>query len=151
MDSVFEEHISRQAEQMRKTPYMIIDKTEKWIVVEDSLENIEKFNNIMKEYNISLDEFRIYKNNFDTFMKILEGIDLRNILEEERKRQAELENPTVELDINSKDELINYMLEEIYDLRKSLIYEFSTDTEMDEVRLDARHTKLLELVEKYLR
>lgn len=151
MDSVFEEHISRQAEQMRKTPYMIIDKTEKWIVVEDSLENIEKFNNIMKECNISLDEFRIYKNDFDTFMKILEGIDLRNLLNQERKRQAELENPTVELDINSKDELINYMLEEIYDLRKSLIYEFSTDTELDEVRLDARYTKLLELAEKYLR
>lgn len=151
MDSVFEEHISRQAEQMRKTPYMIIDKTEKWIVVEDSLENIEKFNNIMKEYNISLDEFRIYKNDFDAFMKILEGIDLRNLLNQERKRQAELENPTVELDINSKDELINYMLEEIYDLRKSLIYEFSTDTGLDEVRLDARHTKLLELAEKYLR
>ena len=151
MNSVFEEHISRQAEQMRKTPYMIIDKTEKWIVVEDSPKNIEKFNNIMKEYNISLDDFRIYKNDYETFMKIWEGIDLRNLLEEERKRQAELENPIIELDINNKDELINYMLEEIYDLRKSLIYEFSTDTELDEVRLDARHTKLLELVEKYLR
>ena len=151
MDSVFEEHISRQAEQMRKTPYMIINKTEKWIVVENSPTNIEKFNNIMKEYNISLDEFRVYKNDFDTFMKIWEGVDLRNLLEEERKRQAELESPIIELDINNKDELINYMLEEIYDLRKSLIYEFSTDTELDEVRLDARHTKLLELVEKYLR
>lgn len=151
MDSVFEKYISRQAEQMRKTPYMIINKTEKWIVVEDSLKNIEKFNNIMKEYNISLDDFRVYKNDFETFMKIWEGVDLRNLLEEERKRQAELENPIVELDINNKDELINYMLEEIYDLRKSLIYEFSTDTELDEVRLDARHTKLLELVEKYLK
>lgn len=151
MDSVFEKYISRQAEQMRKTPYMIINKTEKWIVVEDSLKNIEKFNNIMKEYNISLDDFRVYKNDFETFMKIWEGVDLRNLLEEERKRQAELENPIIELDINNKDELINYMLEEIYDLRKSLIYEFSTDTELDEVRLDARHTKLLELVEKYLR
>ena len=151
MNSVFEEHISRQAEQIRKTPYMIIDKTEKWVVVEDSPKNIEKFNNIMKEYNISLDEFKVYKNDFETFMKILEGIDLRNLLEEERKKQAELENPIVELDINNKDELINYMLEEIYDLRKSLIYEFSTDTELDEVKLDARHTKLLELVEKYLK
>ena len=151
MDSVFEECISRQAEQMRKTPYMIINKTEKWIIVEDSPKNIEKFSNIMKEYNISLDEFKVYKNDFETFMKILEGIDLRNLLEEERKRQAELENPIVELDINNKDELISYMLEEIYDLRKSLIYEFSTDTELDEVRLDARHTKLLELVEKYLK
>lgn len=151
MDSVFEEHVSRQVEQMRKTPYMIIDKAKRWIVVEDSPKNIEKFNNIMKEYNISLDDFRIYKNDYETFMKIWEGIDLRNLLEEERKRQAELENPIIELDINNKDELINYMLEEIYDLRKSLIYEFSTDTELDEVRLNARQTKLLELVEKYLK
>ena len=151
MDSVFEEHISRQAEQMRKTPYMIIDKTEKWIVVEDSLENIEKFNNIMKEYNISLDDFRVYKNDFDTFMKIWEGIDLRNLLEEERKRQAELENPSVELDINNKNELIDYMLNELYNLRETLIYECSTDIELDEARLNAKHAKLLELVEKYLR
>lgn len=151
MDSVFEERISRQAEQMRKTPYMIIDKTEKWIVVEDSLENIKKFNNIMKEYNISLDEFRIYKNDFDTFMKILEGIDLRNVLEKQRKRQAELENPSVELDINNKNELIDYMLNELYNLRETLIYECSTDIELDEARLNARHIKLLELVEKYLR
>lgn len=85
MNSVFEEHISRQAEQMIKTPYMIIDKIEKWIVVEDSPENIEKFNNIMKEYNISLDDFRICKNDYETFMKIWEGIDLRNLLEEERR------------------------------------------------------------------
>ena len=151
MDSVFEEYISRQAEQMKKTPYMIINKTEKWIVIEDSLGNINKFNNLMKEYNISLDDFRVYKNDFDTFMKIWEGIDLRNLLEEERKRQAELENPIVELDINSKDELINYMLDELYSLRESLIYEFSTDTELDEARLNARHVKLLELVEEYLR
>lgn len=151
MNSVFEEHISRQAEQMKKTPYMIINKTEKWIVVEDSPKNIEKFNKIMKEYNISLDDFRVYKNDFETFMKIWEGVDLRNLLEEERKRQAELENPTVELDINSKDELINYMLDELYSLRESLIYEFSTDTELDEARLNARHIKLLELVEKYLK
>ena len=85
MGSVFKEHISRQAEQMRKTPYMIIDKTEKWIVVEDSPKNIEKFNNIMKEYNISLDDFRIYKNDYETFMKIWEGIDLRNLLKEGRR------------------------------------------------------------------
>ena len=151
MDSVFEEYASRQANQMRKTPNMIINKTQKWIVVEDSLENIEKFNNIMKEYNVSLDEFRIYKNDYETFMKILEGIDLRNLLDEERKRQAELDNPTVELDVNSKDELIDYMLNELYSLRESLIYEFSTDMELDEVRLNAKHLKLLELVEKYLR
>ena len=151
MDSVFEEHISRQAEQMRKTPYMIIDNTEKWIVVEDSLENIEKFNNIMKDYNVSLDEFRIYKNDYETFMKIWEGIDLRNVLNEQRKRRAELENPSVKLNINSKDELIDYMLNELYDLKKSLIYECSIDVELDEVRLAARHTKLLELVEKYLK
>lgn len=70
---------------MRKTPYMIIDKAKRWIVVEDSPKNIEKFNNIMKEYNISLDDFRIYKNDYETFMKIWEGIDLRNLLEEERR------------------------------------------------------------------
>lgn len=151
MDRVFEEHISRQAEQMKKTPNMIINKTEKWIIVEDSLENVKKFNDLMKEYNVSLNEFRVYKNDYETFMKILEGIDLRNLLEEKRKRQVELEDPIVELDINSKDELINYMLDGLYSLRESLIYEFSTDTELDEARLNARHIKLLELVEKYLR
>ena len=43
------------------------------------------------------------------------------------------------------------MLNELYSLRESFIYEFSTDTELDKVRLDTRHVKLLELIEKYLR
>ena len=150
MENVFEDYIKRETERMKETPDMIINPTDRWVVLEESSDNIEKFYLYMSKRNISLEDVRIYYNDTETYFKISEGIKLRNELKKERERQRELENPTVELDINNKDELIDYILEELYDLEHSLIYEYSTDMELDEVKLNAKHAKLLELSKKYL-
>ena len=150
MGNVFEDYIKQETERMKETPDMIINPTDRWVVLEESSDNIEKFYLYMSKRNISLEDVRIYYNDTETYFKISEGIKLRNELEKERERQRELENPTVELDINNKDELIDYILEELYDLEHSLIYEYSTDMELDEVKLNAKHAKLLELSKKYL-
>ena len=150
MGNVFEDYIKQETERMKETPNMIINPTDRWVVLEESSDNIEKFYLYMSKRNISLEDVRIYYNDTETYFKISEGIKLRNELEKERERQRELENPTVELDINNKDELIDYILEELYDLEHSLIYEYSTDMELDEVKLNAKHAKLLELSKKYL-
>ena len=150
MGNVFEDYIKTETERMKETPDMIINPTDRWVILEESSDNIEKFYLYMSKRNISLEDVRIYYNDTETYFKISEGIKLRNELEKERKRQRELENPTVELDINNKDELIDYILEELYDLEHSLIYEYSTDMELDEVKLNAKHAKLLELSKKYL-
>ena len=150
MGNVFEDYIKQETERMKETPDMIINPTDRWVVLEESSDNIEKFYLYMSKRNISLEDVRIYYNDTETYFKILEGIELRHELKKERERQRELENPTVELDINNKDELIDYILEELYDLEHSLIYEYSTDMELDEVKLNAKHAKLLELSKKYL-
>ena len=150
MGNVFEDYIKQETERMKETPDMIINPTDRWVVLEESSDNIEKFYLYMSKRDISLEDVRIYYNDTETYFKISEGIKLRNELEKERERQRELENPTVELDINNKDELIDYILEELYDLEHSLIYEYSTDMELDEVKLNAKHAKLLELSKKYL-
>ena len=150
MGNVFEDYIKQETERMKETPNMIVNPTDRWVILEESSDNIEKFYLYMSKRNISLEDVRIYYNDTETYFKISEGIKLRNELEKERKRQRELENPTVELDINNKDELIDYILEELYDLEHSLIYEYSTDMELDEVKLNAKHAKLLELSKKYL-
>ena len=150
MGNVFEDYIKQETERMKETPDMIINPTDRWVVLEESSDNIEKFYLYMSKLKISLEDVRIYYNDTETYFKISEGIKLRNELEKERERQRELENPTVELDINNKDELIDYILEELYDLEHSLIYEYSTDMELDEVKLNAKHAKLLELSKKYL-
>ena len=150
MGNVFEDYIKQETERMKETPDMIINPTDRWVVLEESSDNIEKFYLYMSKLKISLEDVRIYYNDTETYFKISEGIKLRNELEKERERQRELENPTVELDIDNKDELIDYILEELYDLEHSLIYEYSTDMELDEVKLNAKHAKLLELSKKYL-
>ena len=150
MGNVFEDYIKQETERMKETPNMIVNPTDRWVILEESSDNIEKFYLYMSKRNIPLEDVRIYYNDTETYFKISEGIKLRNELEKERKRQRELENPTVELDINNKDELIDYILEELYDLEHSLIYEYSTDMELDEVKLNAKHAKLLELSKKYL-
>ena len=150
MGNVFEDYIKQETERMKETPNMIVNPTDRWVILEESSDNIEKFYLYMSKRNISLEDVRIYYNDTETYFKISEGIKLRNELEKERERQEALENPTVELDINNKDELIDYILEELYDLEHSLIYEYSTDMELDEVKLNAKHAKLLELSKKYL-
>ena len=150
MENVFEDHIKRETERMKETPNMIVNPTDRWVILEESSDNIEKFYLYMSKLKISLEGVRVYCNDTETYFKISEGIKLRNELKKERERQRELENPTVELDINNKDELIDYILEELYDLEHSLIYEYSTDMELDEVKLNAKHAKLLELSKKYL-
>ena len=150
MGNVFEDYIKQETERMKETPNMIVNPTDRWVILEESSDNIEKFYLYMSKLKISLEDVRVYCNDTETYFKISEGIKLRNELEKERERQRELENPTVELDINNKDELIDYILEELYDLEHSLIYEYSTDMELDEVKLNAKHAKLLELSKKYL-
>ena len=150
MGNVFEDYIKQETERMKETPDMIVNPTDRWVILEESSDNIEKFYLYMSKLKISLEDVRVYCNDTETYFKISEGIELRHELKKERERQRELENPTVELDINNKDELIDYILEELYDLEHSLIYEYSTDMELDEVKLNAKHAKLLELSKKYL-
>ena len=55
MGNVFEDYIKQETERMKETPDMIINPTDRWVVLEESSDNIEKFYLYMSKRNISLD------------------------------------------------------------------------------------------------
>ena len=138
MGNIFEDYIKRETERMKETPDMIINPTDRWVVLEESSDNIEKFYLYMSKRNISLEDVRIYYNDTETYFKISEGIKLRNELEKERKRQKALENPQIWEEvrgIETKEQLIKYLMDYWYTTNHSNIWEYSSDFEVDDKEL----------------
>lgn len=120
-----------------------------WIVVKDIPENIELFNKRFKDVKIP-DSVIIYYNEPYYYDLIVDGFDTRNRIEEEKQRQERINNPKIDLDINSKEELIEYLISEVISNEQSMIWEYSRDTELDEVKLKAKEKELRRLADKLL-
>lgn len=138
MGNVFEDYIKQETERMKETPDMTINPTDRWVVLEESSDNIEKFYLYMSKRNISLEDVKIYYNDTETYFKISEGIKLRNELEKERERQEALENPKVwqeVKDIETKEQLIEYLVDHWYTTKHVNIWEYSSDIEVDDIEL----------------
>lgn len=153
MENVFEDYIKRETERMKETPDMIINPTDRWVVLEESSDNIEKFYLYMSKRNISLEDVRIYYNDTETYFKISEGIKLRNELEKERERQARLDNPRVWRgveDIKTKEELIEYLVDHWYSTHNSRIWEYSSDLEVAEKELEVTNEELNKKIKEFL-
>ena len=150
MENVFEDYIKRETERMKETPNMIVNPTDRWVILEESSDNIEKFYLYMSKRNISLEDVKIYYNDTETYFKIQEGIELRGKLEKERKRQERLENPQIwkeVKDIESKDELLDYLLEYWYYANSGNVYEYSEDFEIDNKELELTYSALKNMKE----
>lgn len=156
MVSVFdmESYIESEQERMERTPTMMFNQDEHWIVVESSKENLNKFNNLVESTPMGKvpKNYLIYYNTPDEYAKILEGVNLRAELTEMRERERNLNNPTISeeiLNIESIHELVKYLIEERYSNELNLIHEYSTDEEVEMARLEAEQDKLKELAVKY--
>ena len=153
MENVFEDYIKRETERMKETPNMIVNPTDRWVVLEESSDNIEKFYLYMSKRNISLEDVRIYYNDTETYFKISEGIKLRNELEKERERQEALENPKVwqEVeDIETKEQLIEYLVDHWYTSKHGNIWEYSSDIEVADKRLTVTAKELDRKIKEFL-
>ena len=153
MENVFEDYIKRETERMKETPDMIINPTDRWVVLEESSDNIEKFYLYMSKRNISLEDVRIYYNDTETYFKISEGIKLRNELEKERKRQKALENPQIWEEvrgIETKEQLIKYLMDYWYTTNHSNIWEYSSDFEVDDKELTETAKELDKKIKEFL-
>lgn len=120
-----------------------------WIVIKDTPENISLFNDKFGHLDIP-EGYKVYYNEPYYYDLIADGIDTRHKIEEERKRQEMLNNPQVNLDINNKEELIEYLISEVISNEQSMIWEYSRDTELDEVKLKAKEKELRRLSDKLL-
>ena len=153
MENVFEDYIKRETERMKETPDMIINPTDRWVVLEESSDNIEKFYLYMSKRNISLEDVKIYYNDTETYFKISEGIKLRNELEKERERQEALENPKVwqeVKDIETKEQLIEYLVDHWYTTKHGNIWEYSSDIEVADKRLTVTAKELDRKIKEFL-
>lgn len=95
----------------------------------------------------------IYYKPYDEFYKSLE-IEMEKAEQEvQAAREKEIKNPNINEDIkriNSKESLVDYLLEEYYHSSEMIIDEFSTDTEVSEAKLKANYNELLKLKDKYI-
>ena len=150
MASVFdmERYNESEREKMERTPTMMFNKDEHWIVVESSKENLNKFNNLVESTPMGKvpNNYLIYYNTLDEYAKILEGVNLRAELTEMRERERINEEI---LNIESIYGLVKFLIDERYSNELDLIHEYSTDEDVEMARLEAEQDKLKELAVKY--
>lgn len=148
------DYVDGITERINTTPEMIINSKDKWMIVKNTDENLVKLDNFLNKIEQEIPEdAKVYLNSPEEYDKILEGINLREKLKEERERQERIKNPEIDEDIksiDSKDELFDFLLEEFYSNNKTLMDEFSTMHEEDEAKLKAEYNELVRLKEKYL-
>lgn len=133
-----------------KEPTVFAKQKEKWVVVLDEPENRKLFE---EKYSNNNDEWKIYFKPHDEFCKSLE-IEMEKAEQEvQAAREKEIKNPDINEDIkriNSKESLVDYLLEEYYRSSEIIIDEFSTDAEVSEAKLKANYNELLKLKDKYI-
>ena len=136
-----EEYIKMQTKMMNEQPEMAMFKDETadltYILVRDTQENVEKFQNYLKKYNAAPvpDNVLIFYNEPYYYELAIDGFQARYKIKEEKERQERLENPRIwkEVEkIETKDALIEYLLD-CWDLYNSTnVYEYSSDLEIEE-------------------
>lgn len=133
-----------------KEPTVFAKQKEKWVVVLDEPENRKLFE---EKYSNNNDEWKIYFKPHDEFYKSLE-IEMEKAEQEvQAAREKEIKNPDINENIkriNSKESLVDYLLEEYYRSSEIIIDEFSTDAEVSEAKLKANYNELLKLKDKYI-
>lgn len=154
MENVFEDYIKRETERMAMQAEMMRSNDyrygHRFIIVKDEPKNIEKFNNLIKDANLP-DDITIYYNEPYYYDLIEDGVHTAAKIKKEKERQEKINNPEVDLDINSKEELIEYLINEVISNEEILIHEFSTeDYEVDQAEIKAHEKELRRLTNKYL-
>lgn len=133
-----------------KEPTVFAKQREKWVVVLDEPENRKLFE---EKYSNNNNEWKIYFKPHDEFYKSLEIEKEKAEQEVRATREKEIKNPDINEDIkciNSKESLVDYLLEEYYRSSEIIIDEFSTDAEVSEAKLKANYNELLKLKDKYI-
>lgn len=154
MENVFENYIKLETERMAKHPEIMKSNNyrdgHRFIIVKDEPKNIEKFNNLIKDANLP-DDVTIYYNEPYYYDLIEDGVHTRAKIEKEKEQQEKIDNPEISLDINNREELIEYLINEIIENEEIVRGEFGTeDYETDKAELNAKRKELNRLVDKYL-
>ena len=156
MENVFEHYIKLETEKMARQPEVMKSNDYRYgyrfIIVRDEPKNIEKFNNLTKDANFP-DDVTIYYNEPYYYDLIEDGVHTRAKIEEEKERQERLENPQIwkEVEeIETKDALIEYLMDYWYTTNHSNIWEYSSDLEVDDKELTVTAKELDRKIKEFL-
>ena len=148
MGNVFEDYIKRETERMARQPEVMKSNDyrygHRFIIVRNEPKNIEKFNNLIKDANLP-DDVTIYYNEPYYYDLIEDGLHTRAKIKKERERQEALENPKVwqdVKDIETKEQLIEYLVDHWHTSKLGNIWEYSSDEEVAEKRIEVTAEEL---------
>lgn len=143
----------------RLQPKMITNIDGGYIIVEDTIENVKKFETFLEWSKDILNDnenpyinCKVFYNTPEEFNKIWEGISLRAELKAKRKQEELFANPPIDEDIqklNNLRELIDYLIEERKYNVGALNDEYSTE-KLDDYILEAEQKELNRLADLYL-
>ena len=156
MENVFEDYIKQETERMAKQPEMMRSNDyrygHRFIIVKDEPKNIEKFNNLIKDIDLP-DDVTIYYNKPYYYDLIEDGLRVRYKIKKEKERQQALENPQIwkEIkDIETKEQLIEYLMDYWYTTNHADIWEYSSDLEVDDKELTVTAKELDNKIKEFL-
>lgn len=150
-----DDFIESEKRRIERTPIISFSHEEKWIIVMNTDKNIEKFKRVLENTPQEKipEDYKVYYNTPEEYERIIEGMDLRAELDEKREKEHKLINPDIDediLNIESKQDLIDYLLEQRHSYQSNIIDEYSEDWEVDCAQLKAETEELKKLVDKYL-
>ena len=156
MENVFEDYIKRETERMAMQPEMMRSNDyrhgHRFIILKDEPKNIEKFNNLIKDANLP-DDVTIYYNEPYYYDLIEDGVHTRAKIEKEKERQQALKNPKVwqeVKDIETKEQLIEYLMDYWSTTNNGDIWEYSSDIEVSDKRLKVTAKELDRKIKEFL-
>ena len=155
--NIMDDYIKMQTKIMNERPEMAMFRDETvdlaYILVRDTPENVEKFQNYIKKYNEVPDNVLIFFNEPYYYELAIDGYQTRYRIKEEKERQERLDNPRVWRgveDIKTKEELIEYLVDHWYSTHNSRIWEYSSDLEVAEKELEVTNEELNKKIKDFL-
>lgn len=160
--NIMTDYILSMEERIEREPVMTIIESSKffekkddvimYIIVQNTPENIKKFNDYIHNQEIP-HNVKVYYNDPEDYEFIVDGLSARVKLKKERERQARLDNPRVwqeVKDIETKEQLIEYFMDYWYSTNHSDIWEYSSDIEVADKRLTVTAKELDRKIKEFL-
>ena len=157
MENIFKDYIKRETERMAMQAEMAMFKDESaeqtYILVKDEPDNIERFNKKMELYGGIPEYVTVFYNEPEYYDLIIDGYQTRYRIKKEKERQKALENPKIwkEVeDIETKEQLIKYLMDYWYTTNHANIWEYSSDLEVDDKELTVTAKELDRKIKEFL-
>lgn len=155
--NIMDDYIKMQTKIMNERPEMAMFRDEKvdlaYTLVRDTPENVEKFQNYIKKYNKVPDNVLIFFNEPYYYELAIDGYQTRYRIKEEKERQERINNLQVwqkVKDIETKDQLIEYLMDYWYSTNHADIWEYSSDLEVDDKELTETAKELDKKIKEFL-